>query len=50
LPPTDGIDAGGSGSTGEGWRVILLAMAGVLAAALLLTPARAVVRKDDVSR
>jgi hypothetical protein len=50
LPPTDGIDSGGSGSAGEGWRVVLLAMAGVLAAALLLTPARAVVRKDDASR
>jgi hypothetical protein len=28
---------------------VLLAMAGVLAAALLLTPAKAVVRKDDAS-
>jgi hypothetical protein len=29
---------------------VLLAMAGLLATALLLTPARAVVRKDDASR
>jgi hypothetical protein len=50
LPPTDLIDSSGSGPTGEGWRVILLAIAGVLAAALLLTPAGAVVRKDDRSR
>ena len=50
LPSTSTIDSTGSGSTGEGWRVILLAMAGVLAASLLLTPAGAVVRKDDASR
>jgi len=30
--------------------MILLAMAGVLAAALLLTPAGAVIRKDDKAR
>jgi hypothetical protein len=29
---------------------VLLAMAGLLAVALLLTPANAVVRKDDASR
>jgi hypothetical protein len=50
LPPTSTIDSTGSGQTGDGWRMILLAMAGVLAAALLLTPAGAVVRKDDTSR
>jgi hypothetical protein len=32
---------------GDGWRLILLALASVLAAALLLTPAKAVIRKDD---
>jgi hypothetical protein len=50
LPPTSTIDSTGSGQSGDGWRMILLAMAGVLAAALLLTPAGAVVRKDDASR
>jgi len=34
----------------DGWRVVLLALAGVLAAALLLTPATAVIRKDDQRR
>jgi hypothetical protein len=46
LPPTDTIGAAGTGSTGEAWRLIVLAMAGMLAAALLLTPAKAVVRND----
>jgi hypothetical protein len=49
LPATDTFDGSG-GSGGDGWRLIILAMAGVLAAALLLTPARAVVRKDDSVR
>lgn len=50
LPSTSTLDGTGSGSASDGWRLILLALAGVLAAALLLTPARAVVRKDDASR
>ena len=50
LPATSTIDPTGSGPTGNGWRIILFAMAGVLAAALLLTPASVVVRKDDGSR
>jgi hypothetical protein len=50
LPRTDSIDGSGTGSTGDGLRVVLLAMAGLLAAALVLTPAKAVVRKDDASR
>jgi hypothetical protein len=49
LPSTSTLDGQGTDPT-DGWRMILLAMAGVLAAALLLTPARAVVRKDDRSR
>ena len=49
LPSTSTLDGQGTGPT-DGWRMILLAMAGVLAAALLLTPAGAVVRKDDRSR
>jgi hypothetical protein len=50
LPSTSTIDSAASGPTGDGWRLVLLAMAGVLATALLLTPAGAVVRKDDDSR
>jgi hypothetical protein len=47
LPSTSTIDGQGSGPIGDGWRMILLALAGVLAVALLLTPAKAVIRKDD---
>lgn len=47
LPTTSTLDQTGSGATGDGWRIILLALAGLLAAALLLTPAGAVIRKDD---
>jgi hypothetical protein len=50
LPSTSTIDQTGSGPTGDGWRLIILAMAGLLAGALLLTPARAVIRKDDDTR
>jgi hypothetical protein len=50
LPATSTIDGQGDGPLGGGWRIILLAMAALLAVALLLTPARAVVRKDDDSR
>ena len=32
---------------GESWRLILLAMAGLLAATLLLTPAESVARRKD---
>lgn len=46
LPTTSTLDQA-SGPLGEGWRMILLVMAGVIAAALLLTPARVVIRKDD---
>jgi Prealbumin-like fold domain len=51
LPATDTID--GTGTTapaGDSWRLLLLAMAGVLTAVLMLTPARAAVRKDDLAR
>lgn len=47
LPPTDATLDGAAPATGESWRLILLAMAGLLAAVLLLTPARSVVRADD---
>ncbi len=48
LPPTDMLaDVGTTAPAGDSWRLILLAMAGVLTAALLMTPARVTVRKDD---
>ncbi len=46
LPPTDTLAAGSSAPSGDSWRLILLAMAGIMAAALLLTPADAVIRRD----
>jgi hypothetical protein len=50
LPPTDTLSGGPIAPAGDGWRLILLAMAGLMAAALLVTPARVVVRKDDIRR
>jgi hypothetical protein len=51
LPPTDTLDGVAStSSAGDSWRLVVLAMAGLLTAALMLTPARAVVRKDDSTR
>jgi hypothetical protein len=50
LPPTDTLTSGPIAPAGDGWRLILLAMAGLMAAALLVTPARVVVRKDDTRR
>jgi hypothetical protein len=47
LPPTDALGTTTSAPAGESWRLILLAMAGLMAAALVLTPASAVIRKDD---
>ena len=49
LPPTDTLSPGPSAPAGDGWRLILLAMAGLMSAALLVTPTRArvVVRRDD---
>lgn len=47
LPPTDLSGGTGDGPTGDAWRLVLVALAGVLAAALLLTPASAVVRRKD---
>jgi hypothetical protein len=46
LPPTDTLGDAAPASGGDSWRLILLALAGTLGAALLLTPARAV-RKDS---
>jgi hypothetical protein len=39
VPPTDSLSAGTHAPSGDSWRLILLAMAGILAATLLLTPA-----------
>jgi hypothetical protein len=50
LPPTDTVTADTGAPASDGLRIIFLAMAGLLGAALLLTPARSVVRKDDASR
>ena len=50
LPPTDTLSGGTSVPAGDGWRLILLAMAGLIAAALLMTPATAVVRRNDRHR
>ena len=47
LPATDTLDAVSSAPASESWRIILLAMAGLLTAALMLTPARSAARKQD---
>jgi hypothetical protein len=48
LPPTNTIDRG-AGSTDGGVRLILLALAGVVSAALMLTRPRGTSRKDRIS-
>ena len=45
LPPTDTLGSATPPAANDGWRLILLAMAGLLAATLLLTPAQSVVGK-----
>jgi prealbumin domain-containing protein len=50
LPPTDTLSDGSSAPAGDGWRLILMAMAGLMAAGLLVTPTRVVVREDDTRR
>jgi hypothetical protein len=45
LPPTDTLGDSATTSGSDAWRIVLLALAATLGAALLLTPAR-VVRKD----
>jgi hypothetical protein len=50
LPPTDAALDGTAAPAGETWRLIILAMAGILAAGLLLTPASAVRPKDESER
>ena len=41
LPPTDALSGSTQAPSGESWRLVLLAMAGILAGALLLTPSGA---------
>jgi hypothetical protein len=41
LPPTDALSASTQAPSGDSWRLILLAMAGILATTLLLTPTEA---------
>jgi hypothetical protein len=48
LPPTNTIDQG-TGSTDGGMRLILLALAGVVSAALMLTRPRGTSRKDHIA-
>ena len=50
LPATDTLDAASSAPASDSWRLLLLAMAGVLTATLMLTPARSVVRKEARTR
>jgi hypothetical protein len=45
LPPTDTLGDSTPTTGGDSWRIILLLLAGTLAAGLLVTPASAV-RKD----
>jgi hypothetical protein len=50
LPATDTFDGVSTSPAGDSWRIVLLAMAGVLTAMLMLTPARPVVRREDSAR
>ncbi len=50
LPSTSTLDGISAALPGDSWRIVLLSMAGILAAALLLTPARSVVRRKDDDR
>jgi hypothetical protein len=47
LPPTDALTVDANTTVSDGWRLILLVLAGALAATLVLTPGGAAVRKDD---
>ena len=46
LPPTDAL-SGSQAPSGDSWRLILLAMAGLLATTLLLTPSPSMARRKD---
>ena len=47
LPPTDTLSGSTQAPSGDSWRLILLAMAGLLATTLLLTPTASVARSRD---
>ncbi len=47
LPPTDALSGSTQAPTNESWRMILLAMAGILATTLLLTPTMAPAKRKD---
>ena len=47
LPPTDTLPQGTSTPSGDNWRLILLAMAGILAGSLVLTPSEALARRKE---
>ena len=49
-PPTDALDSTGNTPGGDSWRLVFLAMAGVLAAVLLLTPAESLTRRGKKDR
>jgi hypothetical protein len=49
-PPTDALASTGSTPGGDSWRLVFLAMAGLLAAVLLLTPAEALTRRGKKDR
>ena len=50
LPATDTLDAASSAPAGDNWRIVLLAMAGLLTAGLMLTPGRSAIRKEIDAR
>ena len=47
LPPTDTLSGSTQTPTGESWRIVLLAMAGILATTLLLTPVMQPAKRKD---
>lgn len=47
LPPTDTLPQGTSAPSSDNWRLILLAMAGILAGSLVLTPSQALARRKE---
>lgn len=50
LPPTDTVTGANDAGASQGWRLVILAMAGLIAAALLLTPARLLISTDERRR
>jgi hypothetical protein len=50
LPATDTLGTASTSPAGDSWRIVLLAMAGMLTATLMLTPARAAARRENSAR